>query len=202
MYSNRWHKRLNESIPDFSSSGFGTSMLVENSLEVFCSSFEPIDDGYCYPELPVLQSGAATATSDGHLCMEPVAAGWYNPVAMKQPPDGLNRVAVAEQRGLIWMLSLSNVSQRSLYMNTSSLMTPLIGRGDERGLHDLVFHPDYATNGLFYVLYYNNQDVPGCDVVEFASDSQLSRGEIQQGRLIFSVCCMHTAGMWRHLMAM
>ncbi|MGE0478922.1 MAG: PQQ-dependent sugar dehydrogenase [Phycisphaerae bacterium] len=82
--------------------------------------------------------------------LHPIATGLTAPVAMAHCND--NRLFVCEQRGLIRVID-----------NDVLLPTPFIDLGprlvtarpgfDERGLLGIAFHPDYQTNGRFYVYY-------------------------------------------------
>ena len=89
-------------------------------------------------------SAAAQATLDTEL----VASGLNGPV-WAGAPAGDNRIFVLEQ----------NTADVEVYENGVKLGTflDLTGKvltaGNERGLLALAFHPDYATNGHFFVYY-------------------------------------------------
>ena len=93
-------------------------------------------------------------------------------------PDDPGRLFVVEQRGRILILDLG-----TLVVNATPFLdidSRVIGGGGERGLLGLAFHPDYATNGLFYVNYSRNGDgdtvvaeyalTADPDVADFASE--------------------------------
>jgi glucose/arabinose dehydrogenase len=72
------------------------------------------------------------------------------PVFLTHPPDGTNRIFVVQQNGLIRVFSNdSAVTTSKTFLNLSSR----ISTGSERGLLGLAFHPNYPTNGYFYVNY-------------------------------------------------
>ncbi|HSK07634.1 MAG TPA: PQQ-dependent sugar dehydrogenase [Acidimicrobiia bacterium] len=79
------------------------------------------------------------------LALEQVASGFDRPVLVAAPP-GDPRLFVVEQTGDIQIISGGSV-----------LPTPFLDlgvtSGGERGLLGLAFHPDYASNGRFYVNY-------------------------------------------------
>jgi glucose/arabinose dehydrogenase len=89
--------------------------------------------------------------------LEQVASGLTMPVAVANVGDGSGRLFIAQQTGEIRILSGGSI-----------LLTPfldisdLVSTGNERGLHCLAFHPDYAETGLFYVDY---TDLEGNTVV-------------------------------------
>lgn len=85
------------------------------------------------------------------LDLELVANGFNNPLEIKHAGD--DRLFIVEQGGLIKILDPSTGSVNSTpFLNISSIITS----GGERGLLGLAFHPDYASNGFFYVYYTNN----------------------------------------------
>ena len=56
---------------------------------------------------------------------------------------------VTDQDGILWQMDTENGNKR-VFLDVSSAMVAL-GDFDERGLLGLAFHPDYASNGLFYL---------------------------------------------------
>ena len=73
------------------------------------------------------------------------------PVDLQQPSDNTNRLFVVEQEGII------SVFPRSADVAAKKVFLDITGRvddnGNEEGLLGLAFHPDYKTNGFFYVNY-------------------------------------------------
>ncbi|MBI2401463.1 MAG: PQQ-dependent sugar dehydrogenase [Gemmatimonadetes bacterium] len=76
-----------------------------------------------------------------------VAAGLTNPLYLTAPP-GDPRLFVAEQPGRIRI-----VADESLLATPFLDITDRVLDGGERGLLSVAFHPNYATNGYFYVDY-------------------------------------------------
>lgn len=77
-----------------------------------------------------------------------VATGLLEPVFLTAPPGDGARVFVVEQHtGQIRILRRNTWTLDS----TPFLTVPGISQGSEQGLLGLAFHPDYATNGFFYV---------------------------------------------------
>ncbi|TAH36313.1 MAG: glucose dehydrogenase [Planctomycetota bacterium] len=81
-----------------------------------------------------------------------VVSGLSEPLFLTAPPGDTTRLFILEQNsGLIKIIK-----------NGSLLATPflnvgaLASQGGERGLLGLAFHPDYASNGFFYINYTNN----------------------------------------------
>jgi len=90
------------------------------------------------------------------------------PLDMQSPDDGTDRMFVVEQPGRIWVFPRDpNVTERTLFLDITARVND---RGWEEGLLGLAFHPDYATNGFFYVNY--TADNPRRTVVSrFAVDA-------------------------------
>src|SRR5262245_3028564 len=83
-----------------------------------------------------------------------VASGLDRPVFLTAAPDDYFRVFVVEQHtGQIKILRRPSFSLEA----TPFLTVPGVSTGEEQGLLGLAFHPDYATNGFFYV-YYTDPD--------------------------------------------
>jgi glucose/arabinose dehydrogenase len=77
--------------------------------------------------------------------------GFNKPLDFQVPADGTNRTFVVEQGGVIKVVKDgSTASQSGIYLDISSKTNTSAG---ELGLLGLAFHPDYASNGLFYVYY-------------------------------------------------
>jgi len=72
------------------------------------------------------------------------------PVGIVSPGDGTNRLFVIEQAGIIRVFENSQtVAKSTVFLNISTQVLS----GGEQGLLGLAFHPNYATNGYFYVDY-------------------------------------------------
>jgi len=73
-----------------------------------------------------------------------------SPVDIKQSPDASNRFFVVEQQGVIKVFE--NAAGTSSSTNFLDIRSKVTSSG-ELGLLGLAFHPDFATNGFFYVNY-------------------------------------------------
>lgn len=72
------------------------------------------------------------------------------PLDFQSPADGTDRIFIAEQGGTIKVFpNNTDVSEAATFLDIS---TNLVSR-DELGLLGMAFHPDYNSNGLFYLLY-------------------------------------------------
>ncbi|MXV13997.1 PQQ-dependent sugar dehydrogenase [Hufsiella ginkgonis] len=72
------------------------------------------------------------------------------PVELTSPEDGTNRLFVVEQQGRIQVFANKpGVKIKSAFLDIASK----VKSGGEMGLLGLAFHPDYRSNGYFYVNY-------------------------------------------------
>src|SRR6185503_21041589 len=73
------------------------------------------------------------------------------PLAMIESPDGTHRQFVIEQAGRIWILPADrNSSEPKLFLDLSD-RHPFVD--NEEGLLSLAFHPQFKSNGKFYIWY-------------------------------------------------
>ena len=122
----------------------------------FCSAVA-FDDTYCYPNIrngPQIDGIDTQPEGElGCICALPVATGLRNPVVATHARDGSGRLFIAEQIGVIRVLLANNTLLPEPFLDISSSVLTSSRRGDERGLLGLTFHPNYTTNGKFYVYY-------------------------------------------------
>jgi glucose/arabinose dehydrogenase len=91
-----------------------------------------------------LGSSGVAAQSAVHLTQ--IASGLDSPVFVTDAHDGSGRLFVVEQPGRIKIVK-NGVVQPTPFLDISDL----VSHGTEQGLLGLAFHPNYRTNGLFYV---------------------------------------------------
>ena len=82
-----------------------------------------------------------------------VAEGMTSPVTMADPGDGSSRLFLVDQIGLIRVLMPDGTLLPQPFLDLRSRMVALMPGFDERGLLGLAFHPNYETNGRFFVYY-------------------------------------------------
>ncbi len=72
------------------------------------------------------------------------------PVELTSPEDGTDRIFVVEQKGVIQVFQNSHGIQNSkVFLDIDKR----VHSGGEAGLLGMAFHPDYKTNGYFYLNY-------------------------------------------------
>lgn len=100
----------------------------------------------------ILILGMVFLFSSGHsqiITLNPIATGFTDPVEITHAGD--TRLFVVQQGGLIRILNTNGTINATPFLNLSTI----ISSGGERGLLGLAFHPNYATNGFFFVNYTN-----------------------------------------------
>ena len=76
-----------------------------------------------------------------------LAQGFNRPVHLTAPPGDTARVFVCEQHtGRVEIVELATGN-----ILTTPFITMTVSTGNEQGLLSMAFHPDYASNGLFYI---------------------------------------------------
>ena len=82
------------------------------------------------------------------VTFEDVASGLSNPLWITSPPDD-SRLFVVEQTGTIRIIQDGQLLPDP-FLDVSDRIT---NQGTEQGLLGLAFHPEYASNGAFYIYY-------------------------------------------------
>lgn len=74
-----------------------------------------------------------------------------NAVDLQDPNDGTNRLFIVGQNGVIWVVvNDTSATVKNVFLDISARVNR---SGSEPGLLAMAFHPDYATNGIFYTYY-------------------------------------------------
>lgn len=94
------------------------------------------------------------------LTLELIADNLVSPLGMVEAPDNTNRLFILDQVGKVWIVDAGGNRLPAPFIDVSSKLVPLNAGYDERGLLGFAFHPDYKTNGRFFI-YYNLPPRPG-----------------------------------------
>uniref|UniRef100_A0A671XUR4 HHIP-like protein 1 n=1 Tax=Sparus aurata TaxID=8175 RepID=A0A671XUR4_SPAAU len=133
---------------------------IEEDRRRFCDFLELKDRQYCYPNVvsnAELNANLGIVREDPkgclELCLEEVANGLRNPVAMIHADDGTHRFFVAEQLGYVWVYlpNGSRIDRPFLNLTRAVLTSPWAG--DERGFLCIALHPRFTTVRKAYVYY-------------------------------------------------
>ncbi|MEO0570123.1 MAG: PQQ-dependent sugar dehydrogenase [Bacteroidota bacterium] len=101
-----------------------------------------------------------TENPDNSITLELVNAfpnlSFNQPLDLQSPKDGTNRIFIAEKIGLIRVFSNGpNVQQANTFLDLSGNLST----DSEQGLLGMAFHPNFSSNGYFYVCYTPNRSV-------------------------------------------
>lgn len=96
-----------------------------------------------------------TPVNGTNIVLTPVAQGLDSPVGLASPP-GDRRIFVVEQTGAIRLIK-DGALVTAPYLNLGGAAGPVLS-GGERGLLGIAFHPQFGTNGKFYVDFTRKPD--------------------------------------------
>jgi glucose/arabinose dehydrogenase len=150
------------------------------SAQVHCGTHYKIED-----PIPGL-----IAPSTTQVQLTTLMSGLVSPVGGAVAPGISNRIFVLDQTGRIWSLFVAGpkAGQSTLFLDVSARLVPLglfATNYDERGLLGLAFHPDYASNGLFYT--FTSEPAAGHTpdfTTRKAPRSPLKTGEVEEQSVI------------------
>jgi glucose/arabinose dehydrogenase len=101
--------------------------------------------------------GAAAEAGTTPLTARRIAFGVSRPVMVAAPTGDYERLFIVQQQGIIRVYDMVGGNLLPTpFLNIDALVGGGTSGGDERGLLGLAFHPDFATNGHFFVSYNNN----------------------------------------------
>ena len=97
------------------------------------------------------------ATGTQIIELETLASGLAAPLGVTHAGDGSGRKFIVDQIGQIRIVQDGNLLSTP-FLDISGKLPSLNPFFDERGLLGLAFHPDYSTNGRFFVRYSTPRD--------------------------------------------
>ncbi|MDY8138288.1 PQQ-dependent sugar dehydrogenase [Aquimarina sp. 2201CG5-10] len=95
-------------------------------------------------------------THSQNITTESFATGFSRPVVITNAGD--SRLFIVEQGGLIKILNSNGTTNASPFIDLSNRLESPVTRENEQGLLGLAFHPNYSSNGFFYVYYTDPND--------------------------------------------
>ncbi len=99
----------------------------------------------------LVSNGGVTTAAAFTLTLTPFKSGFASPVFMTSAHDGSGRLFVAEQGGRVKVISRDGAVLPTPLLDLSAR----VSKGTEQGLLGLAFHPNFRTNGKFYVDFTN-----------------------------------------------
>jgi glucose/arabinose dehydrogenase len=135
--------------------------------------------------------GSAVLGTELHT--ERVASGLSKPLFVTSPPGDTSRLFIVEQNsGQIKILTGGAVLPTA-FLDIGDLIT---SSGNEQGLLGLAFHPDYSSNGYFFVDY--TDTLGNTAVARYKVSGDPNQAEPESGFVILNVAqpfANHNAGM-------
>ena len=131
------------------------------------------------------------------LRLETILTGLDRPILYRPSPDSTKRMFIVEQTGRI-KVQQPGSSTASVFIDLSSKILVPTSTGDERGLLGLTFHPQFATNGRFYVDYTRAGDGTTIIAEYTLNPSDPNQGNIASERVLLTIpqpFANHNGGM-------
>lgn len=129
-------------------SGLGLVRLLAACLIITFSGCKKVDSDLSQASA---QSNDIKLSRD--LDLELVANQFVSPIGLVASPDNSKRLFVVDQVGKIWIIDKDGNTMPQPFIDVSSKLVELMPFYDERGLLGLAFHPQFMTNGKFYLFY-------------------------------------------------
>lgn len=102
-------------------------------------------------EAPVISRDQAPSAEDVEFTE--IDSGFNRPLYLTHAGDGSQRLFVLEKTGKVWIIR-DGLREQHPFLDLSALVTPTANNlTSEQGLLGMAFHPDYASNGRFFVHY-------------------------------------------------
>lgn len=122
----------------------------------------------------------------GTLQLTEVGSGYTQPILVTHPPND-SRLFVVEQEGVIKINgggTFLDITDRAIGPEESN------NSADERGLLGLAFHPNFASNGLFYV-HYNQSPSGNSTIAEYSVGASADEANKDSERILLTVSQTH-----------
>ena len=136
---------------------------------------------------------ATAQTAPTTIRLQPYVSGLSSPLFLTNAKDGTKRNFILQQGGIIKVVQPGSTTPTD-FMNISSKLIS----GGERGLLGLAFHPQFATNGYFFVNYTRTGD--GATVIARykTTDATNALGDPNSERILLTITqpfANHNGGM-------
>jgi glucose/arabinose dehydrogenase len=116
---------------------------------------------------------SGTSRPDNTISLSSIAKDLNGPVAMDVPKDGSERIFICEQKGKIKIIKNGKVNPDP-FLNIEEKLDKVNALYSEKGLLGIAFHPDYKTNGRFFVYYSAPTKTKGNDHKSIISEFKVS----------------------------
>ncbi|HVY69073.1 MAG TPA: PQQ-dependent sugar dehydrogenase [Verrucomicrobiae bacterium] len=96
---------------------------------------------------------SAHAAEAGKYALKPFASGFTSPLALVSHGSKPDHLLVADQPGVIYVVNPDGTTQPTPFLDVRGKLVKVGPNFDERGLLSLALHPNFNSNGKFYVVY-------------------------------------------------
>ncbi len=118
------------------------------------------------------QSSTSVTSPVVHMALTPVASGLEDPVGIYHLGDGSDRLIIVEQTGTVRVVEDGEV------LDTPFLdISDKVGCCDELGLLSFAAHPEYPSNGIFFVSYTGQEGQNVIERYRVSDDPNLAQPE-------------------------
>lgn len=126
----------------------------------------------------------ANITGDTGVQLVKVADGLYDPVSVVSPDDGSGRLFVVERNGRIVIVKDGQVMAEPFLDITSITLQAML----EQGLYDMALHPDFKSNGKFFVHFAELMRNGDSVIVEYqVSQDNPDKADPESARLVMHI---------------
>src|SRR5262245_43331466 len=101
----------------------------------------------------VLSACDIQGNTPARVKLQLIASGFTSPTELVAPQDGSQRLFVADQTGVISVIAAGGKRLEKPFLDIRKRVIKLNDFYDERGLLGLALHPNFASNGRFYISY-------------------------------------------------
>jgi glucose/arabinose dehydrogenase len=118
----------------------------------------------------------------------PVTEGFDSPLYVTDAGDGSGRLFVLEQTGFILVIEEDGTVLERPFLSVDHLLPRRVYQGGytEQGLLGLAFHPDFETNGQFFISYTDNSGDTA--IVRYVVDAENpNRADVQSAEEVFTL---------------
>ncbi len=115
----------------------------------------------------------------------PIATGFEQPIYSADAGDDSGRLFVITRQGMVWIVANGEVLPEP-FLDLSEKLAPQTRTSAEWGMHGIVFDPDYAANGYFYVSYEGQRDMAIVERYSVMADDA-NRADPDSGAMLLSL---------------
>jgi glucose/arabinose dehydrogenase len=159
---------------------------IESTPSTFQPDTHEVEREQTIPETPSMPEAPTPEPSNASVIPNPNTASWvrvagdfHRPLALTHAGD--ERLFVVEQEGVIWVLENGErVAEPFL-----DLRQRVNDRSNEQGLLGLAFHPEYRTNGDFFVNYTGSNGETR--ISRFSRSEDPNRADVNSEVLILTI---------------